>query len=1092
MLQDRFAHLRVVDSDSDSDDVQLNRYRDVSRPSVTAPRLKEDTFGMLNPAAPAAPAAASFLVPSAAGGKQGPTRATAPAQEQVRSTTGPPSADFTNVPHSIKGSSSLAPSPEKNFPKRRLSNTATTATRRSSASRSVQGGGKPNVQKESLNSTRVIPVVPPPASVSEKSVEASVEAKTPPKSSVKLLQDLRELQEIYELQGSQEPQGINEPRKLHELQEPKATTATAPNVAESGKQTEANSNTVPAEESVTEMEEPRTATSGQVNEELKDAATSSSKPVTSTATGPGDAEVRRVLAEKYWEKTHGFDPCRRGMPLFVALEHSPSKYAQMQFKAEKRNVSKAKPGVVSELGPRQGESEQNTSELERETKFPDEELVVAAREDGFNQEEDAGVAVPAITMSSVALMKNEAAGGARSITQTNEGGEMQQEHATHPSSASGKGSEVNEPNASHKAALMKEGVNELHKTATYVNSEMEDNVGDGPARPTEGNQTFLLEPFEKVQSVPLNNKGSAELPSSAHASGCVESAKTSQSNRRSIKSDVSHSITGIEQRGKLERVPNDDGSWVKQEQLMNGGIMSSSLTEKREAHLLKEGAVPENNETFNKSTEPPHTSGLTVDVLRNYISNSYEEGPRGEHAEGMEYTDSSLYKTCLSPRTNDDGGLWRGRNLPKRYAYPNYCGRGLSTTPGLAIPPFHRRLILDMEEKMQRERRALEHSLNEYTFHPQTSAVMRGRLPQRRNKLTNADLSESPHQSLAVTPRRASSRRIVMEDPRPIFTPEISKLARETQRSNLPYHERLYTTKPTLSRVNAAGVSNDPSQHLSSHMLELIDNSTSPLFHPIISPRARNIENAAPFYQRLYQTKEEMERRRRGSSAGQSPTVPLRQSPRHIKVSQRLLERPTPPRETVMYSFHPEISPQAMSIENRNPFYQRLYQTKEEMEQRRRGSSAGQSPTVPLRQSPRHIKVSQRLLERPTPPRETVMYSFHPEISRRARSMGANGPVHERLYPTKEERSAVLQRQQDRFDELLASFQPSITDRGSRAYKDSGVVRQNAVRRLTEPKEQPRKFVDPSLTFHPFITQKAKNLKTGSSAASSWRISNSN
>ncbi|ESL09682.1 hypothetical protein TRSC58_02594 [Trypanosoma rangeli SC58] len=776
---------------------------------------------------------------------------------------------------------------------------------------------------------------------------------------------------------------------------------------------------VPAKEPLTEVEEPRTATSGKVNEEAKGATTGSSKPVTSTAPRPEEAAVRRVLAEKYWEKTHGFDPCRRGMPLFVAVEHSPSKYAQMQSNAQKRNVSKAKPGMVNEFGPRQGESEQDTAELERETKFPDEELIVASREDGLHQEENAGVAVPAITMSGVALMKGEGAEDMRSITQAGQDDELQRGHAAYRSNASGKGGEVNEPNASDKAALMEEGVSELHKTSTYVNSEMEGNVGDGPAHPTEGNHTFLLEPFEKVQSVPLSNKSSIELPSNAHASECAEGVKTSQGDRKSIRSNVSHSITGSERRGKVEGVPNDDGSWVKQELLMNDGIMNSFPTEKREVHLLKDGAVPENNETFNKNADPPHTSGLTVDILRNHISNGHGEGHGGEHAEGMEYTDSSLYKTCLSPRTSDDVGLRKGRNLPKRYATPNYCGRGLVERPGQAIPPFHRRLILDMEEKMQRERRDLEHSLNEYTFHPHISAVLRGRLPQRRSKLTNADLSESPRQSSAATPQRASSRRIVMEDSLPMFTPEISKLARETQRSNLPYHERLYTTKPTLPQTNAADVSDDPSQHLSSRMLELIGNSTSPLFHPIISPRARNIENTAPFYQRLYRTKEEMERRRRGSSAGQSPTVSIRRSPRHIKVSQRLLERPTPPRETVTYSFHPEISP-------------------------------------------------------------------------RARSMGSNGPVYERLYPTREEGSAVLRRQQDKFDELLASFQPSITDRDGRTYEGSAVVRQNAVRRLTEPKEQPRKFIDPSLTFHPFITQKARNLKNGNSAASSSRIGNSN
>ncbi|RNF03039.1 uncharacterized protein Tco025E_08257 [Trypanosoma conorhini] len=784
---------------------------------------------------------------------------------------------------------------------------------------------------------------------------------------------------------------------------------------ERGRRAEAGSKTAPAEEPQ------RAAIGGREKGEFRDAAAGSAKPAApTTAVGPEDAAVRRVLEEKYWEKTHGFDPSKRGMPLFLALEHSPSKSAPMRSKPPERGVLKAEAGAVSALEPPQGEPEQKSLESASEKKLLDEELAMASHHDWLPKEETVGIEEPAITMPSVAPVKDEGPGGSQSIAQASQSGEAHQRRIQHMGNASGGAGEGKESNASDKVAVPEEAPSEKQKTATHSESEVEANVGGKQTLYTEGNQPFLSEPIEEAQGFPSTTKSGLKSPCNIHASEYADSVNMYQSNQGSVRSNMSHSITGSRHRGNTEGAIHGDEAWAKQALPMNGEVRRGSLTGRLETHALEGGAAPEGNEPPITSEGPPHTSELTAEVLRNYFSNNFAVTSGGERAEGVEYTDSSLYKTCLSAGTNDGGSLRGRRKLPKRYAAPNCSGMVSSTRPDPVIPPFHRRLLLDMEEKMDREKRTLEHSLNEYTFHPQTAAVPHGRLPQRRHKPTNAGgLSESPHQSSPAISQSLPSRRIVMEDPLPTFTPEISKFAREAPRSNLPYHERLYTPKAALPRAGTAGVSKGHSLDLSPRMLELIDNSTPPLFHPTISPLAMSIENGAPFHERLYQTKEEMERRRSGGAPVQSPTVSPRRSPRNIKLSPRLLQRPPPPPETLPYSFHPEISP-------------------------------------------------------------------------RARSMEANAPVHQRLYPTKEERSAVLERQQKKFDEFLASFQPSITDRGSRAYEGSGVVRRNVVRRLTEPREQPQQFVDPALTFHPFITQKARDLKTGNLAASSWRFGDSN
>ncbi|RNF24330.1 hypothetical protein TcG_00815 [Trypanosoma cruzi] len=526
----------------------------------------------------------------------------------------------------------------------------------------------------------------------------------------------------------------------------------------------------------------------------------------------------------------------------------------------------------------------------------------------------------------------------------------------------------------------------------------------------EGSQPHLPGKVDDASEVLLSGKAALNLPGKIQENEYAESLKLDENNQRSIRSSVSNFIVKSDEEGQSERGSNEEKFLAKEELLMNDGINVDSLREKHEVQSANESAVQQNSKASNKSEEPLQNSELTVESLRKFNARSFEGTHWERYKEGEEYTDSSLYKTCLSPGTTEAGSFRMGKGLPRRFAGYNDCGGASLRRQELAIPPFHRRLILDMEEKFRREKRSMEHSLNEYTFHPRTTCTPRGHLPQRRRNPTNGGSTESPCQSLAMTPARSSARHKVLEEPLPTFKPEISKFARETQRPKIPYHERLYSSRPSPARAGPGGALNGTSPHLSPRMAELIDGATPPLFRPEISPRAKAIENGAPFYERLYQVKADVEPSREGKSLMQSPPISPRRPTRPIQLSPRLLERPAPPAETPPYSFHPQISPRAMSMES-------------------------------------------------------------------------HGPVYERLYPIKDERSAILQRQEKKFEDFLASFQPSIAERSNGTNADSRVMGRDVVRRLTEHREQSQRYVDPSLTFHPFITQKARDLKNDNSAA---------
>ncbi|EKF32938.1 hypothetical protein MOQ_003202 [Trypanosoma cruzi marinkellei] len=979
MLKDRFAHLRIIDSDSDSDDAQAVRQRNVT--SLTKPTYKsamESTGALPTAAAGAAAAAATspLSFPIAANVGKDIAISAAPAREPGGSSTHTPKAAFLNEPPSLMRGSSWKRSPDKEIQPMRLGGDSVNSPAAASTSGSEQRKVQQCEQSEFPDVSSAVASAPRPLSLSEGCEEGTrVEDKqVTPQSDVEIAA---------------------------------ATRATA---EECGEVLEETHMVETVEEPPTQMTELMAVIGGNETEEPRIVATDLSEPLPAPADDAGRAAVKRFLEEKYWEKTHGYDPFKRRMPLFVAIEHCPPKKVPVISNLPERNALEANPEVVRVEEPCQHEVEQNYPDSEGVGKFLGEELAVASPDDRLLKEESDGVAVPVPNMASVVSVDDDHPGDMLSGTQPAESGEIRGAPRKHHGEAYEGGSQMGESIITDENVLQEAAASEVRTSATKLKKEMEGDEKEERSSFMEGGQSHLPGQVDDASKVLLSHKAALNSPGNPQENESAESLKLDENNQRSIRSNGSNFIAESDQKGPSERGPDEEILLAKEELLMNDGINVDSLREKREVQSANESAVQENNKTPNKSKEPLQTSELTVESLQKFNAKNFEGTHWERYKEGEEYTDSSLYKTCFSPGTTDAGNLWMGKALPRRFAGYNGCGGVNPRRQESGIPAFHRRLILDMEEKFQREKRSMEQSLKEYTFHPRTAGTPRGNLPRRRRNLTNDGSTESPSQSLPMTPARSSARQKVSEEPLPTFKPEISKFARETQQSKIPYHERLYSPKPSPAQAGPGGALNGTSPRLSPRMVELSDGATPPLFRPEISPMAKAIENGAPFYERLYQIKAEVEPGREGKSLRQSPPISPRRPTRPIQLSPRLLERHAPPTETITYSFHPKISPRAMSME-------------------------------------------------------------------------AHGPVYERLYPIKDERSAILQRQEKKFEDFLASLQPSIAERSNGANASSRVMGRDVVRRLTEPREQSPRYVDPSLTFRPFITQKARDLKNGNSTA---------
>ncbi|KEG14056.1 hypothetical protein DQ04_00641000 [Trypanosoma grayi] len=975
-------------------------------------------------------------------------------------------------------------------------------------------------------------------------------------------------------------------------------------------------------------------------------------PPTRTATNPTTKETKGIISKKYWEDTYGYDPSKRGLPLFVAVEHCPPKKILARSDLRRPDSLPSKTAVPIGTASNQNQSMKKNVYTTEEVVPAIEESAVTDHDSRLLVEEHQVGESPQLNENDGALLKDEDAAKLLSNTEPSESAELDQKHRRHQRKGSRKKSD-----ASHSTIPIETAAQEVPaNNEPVINSVRQE---DEKSCLTEEDGQQGLQMVNMPEVVSLNSKNDVDIVSNAQAGASGSLSRRDKHHRKNVKSDAGNSIvsgnvatqdvpvddkrvensvkqdekvhlTGEErkrdlqainmpevasmnnqsvadsssvlrasqsgglprrERGHRKSAKSDvDNSIVSEQLVAQGDTVNKELaantirsegegsncTEKHghrnsaavaktpemdsinqknnENSLLKAQAdqsVDRNNknrsqqkslksnvsnsvasgvieaqevqvcevptastlqhtESVSKRSSQqierdrksmsadvthmingkneankglPHFSELTVDSLRRIAGDPHAEMGEGEPGHEMVYTDSSLFQTCISLPTEDARRSRRNRTTSNSYVDPHGRRRTPRKNRVSAIPPFQRRLLHDMEEKKRRDHNEIERSLGEYTFHPQTGTPEHGRLPRRRHTPAGGTRAQHYNSARAATPHVPYHRAVIMEEPLPTFKPEISKYARETQRSNIPYHERLYTPRAVSPQVEEwGGPLNGQSPQLSPRMMELIDGAYPPLFHPDISPRAKAIETNGPFYERLYPTKEELERRRHTEHDVQSPTTTPRRSPcRASHVSPRLLERPSPPANVVPYSFRPEISPRAMSIENPRPFYERLYPEKAELEQRH---ARGVSPPVSPRRSPRRVtQLSPRLLERAPPPPDTHPYSFHPEISPRAMSMERHGPVYERLYPSKEEREEH-QRLQERYG-LPPSFRPSITERGHRAFDNDGEVRKNVVRRLTERKESPQRPFDPSLTFHPFITLKAKSIRRGDTSSGS-------
>ncbi|KAH9598925.1 hypothetical protein LSM04_004017 [Trypanosoma melophagium] len=793
-----------------------------------------------------------------------------------------------------------------------------------------------------------------------------------------------------------------------------------------------------------------------------------------------------LLSEKYWEKTYGFDPSKRGLPLFVAVEHCSPKNPGAGSRLPQRNSLR-----VNSEGPCSVRSSQNKS-VNNNIIASEHDLLIPEvfRPSGYNdihqQEESGFTGCPLV--EDTTMMDTDGKStivGVHNADRTLSAEEVRKY---------AKGDSI-------KEGISKSSKNSVHGSAcekvpsrkeqvdAFIEDEVEfkekyegDHGGDGNNK--EKSDVSKVE--EKNQLLPSDDKNVIHSPNSVVADQGENLIEKDENHQKLENGNLSVSDVMNNARAK-EHLLNGTSHHAFPEEKENDVKEQNSQEEVDNSHPLREGALQNENGMVENNGEVLSPNELTLGNIEKLTGD--ESGMAGIEILNNEvsYTESSLFMSCISMPTADMRDMMRRQKFSRHYVQPNYRQRNQSRAQNSSLPPYHRRLLLDLEEKRERDRKMVERSIEEYTFQPKTSGRRSGRLPHRVHKPAEASVSASASASgpLPITTEtrealqersRAGSRRIPGEEPLPSFKPEISKYARETQRPAIPYHERLYTPKPVSLGPDGVVLSNGDSPQLSPRMVDLIESSNFVLFRPDISPRARAIANGNPFHQRLYPSKEELERRRAKS---QSPPVsPRRPSPQRgsVQISPRLLERPAPPPEVPSYSFRPEISPRAKNIENVHPFHQRLYPEKELLKRRAKSQSP---PVSPRRPSPQRgsVQISPRLLERPAPPPEVPSYSFRPEISPRAKSISRQGPFYERLYQLKDEKDHQEGLQNDSNSAFISSFHPNITERGQHAYENDDGVRRNVVKRLSKPKEVFSPPFDPSLTFHPMITMKAKMKK---------------
>ncbi|ORC93440.1 uncharacterized protein TM35_000013170 [Trypanosoma theileri] len=1016
MLRDRFAHLRIQDSDSDSDDA----HERTQRPVLDAPNLAVAGTDPIRPVHqdPIFPKSENpqVLVPPTSDimrREEVPNpfekdyvikqEATAPPDHEVNIIKTSTSSEKDIANQSCKQSFNVANSPtplsggsfpqdvqEKRGPPKRRSIDSFTGSEKSKHGRKGSGSVNQSITatNEKVKSTGQL------SSAKESLLEEQTQGQNINVKMSNQKEDNRK-EEVSSLVG--ELQGV---------------------IAEEGTKKNSNSNNLQVQPFSTPMMDSNTN------------------------------EVKMILSEKYWEKTYGFDPSKRGLPLFVAVEHCPPKNPGASSRLPQRNSLRVASEGPSSIRSSQNRSTKNSMLTAEDDLFIPDELHPTTHNDTVQQEGSALI-VEDIPVT--------CADGNNKVDVLN--------NTDLALNAEGVGNDV-------KRDSIKECKSSVHGSVceqVSFKKNQDDPFGDGDVNNEQEPNASKEE--KNIQRLPSRNENSTDLSKVLGSDQSGNLIQKDENDQNLEKSNLSLSDVKINATVK-ENLSNDASPGASAEKDKNVKRDSQNLQ-------LGNGNIEENGGVINMTP-------LTIGNLGKLNGNESGIVEVEEENGDISYSESSLFMSCISMPTADMREIMRDRKLSKEGMKAIYRQKNQGRLQESIIPPFHRRLLLDMEEIRERDRRIVARSIEEYTFQPKTSGRRASRLPQRLQKSFGAAAAAPPPPPETVTELRAASqersrstsRRKLEAKPLPTFKPEISKYARETQRSAIPYHERLYTPKPA-SPGDGTGLSNSHSPQGSPRMADLIEGSNSQLFRPDISPRARAIENGNPFHHRLYPSREELERRRAKS---QSPPVsPRRSSPQrgNVQISPRLLERPVPP-DVPSYPFHPEISPRAKVIENSRPFHQRLYPEKEILQRR----AASQSPPVsPRRSSPQRgpVQISQRLLDRPAPPPDTTTYSFRPEISPRARSISRQGPFYERLYQTKEEKEHQEELQQEYNAAFIPSFHPNITERGQRAYENDDGVRRNVVKRLSKPKEIHPPPLDPSLSFHPVITSKARVKKTRNS-----------
>nr|CCD13497.1 unnamed protein product [Trypanosoma congolense IL3000] len=434
-------------------------------------------------------------------------------------------------------------------------------------------------------------------------------------------------------------------------------------------------------------------------------------------------------------------------------------------------------------------------------------------------------------------------------------------------------------------------------------------------------------------------------------------------------------------------------------------------------------------------------------------------------------SDSSGFKSCVSLTSSAPAPSRNRRNVyTPRSKRIEETGKALQK---LNIPAYHRRLILDLHQRNITERYAAGNMVEDWMSAPYMEAGYsmspekwgrNGASPeqsarygispaaspragydysQRRNYSVTAGGRHEHHPRSAFNSRSPERAPYGMDNKmgnEPSYKPVISNYARRLRRSRIPCHERLYSARPASRRAKDSPGGDDETPPSTPRKQDLASKSDFELFRPHISKRARALSFAEPFYSRLHPPKRE----RVPSPPPEPPKpVPRLSSMKPIRVSARLLRRPTPPPPDSPPSFRPKISARARSVEPGRPFYDRLHPGKVERPPKQKAKQT--TPRVSPRRSMSRRStpaIPERLLEPPPPPPyEKYDPTFRPEISPRARALERDEPFYKRLYLTPFELEEAHALQKRRQFEHACNLQPDISERGRQAYNEKKLRR---------------------------------------------------